>query len=129
MLFKKPYANFTINLEPYIINPTLRQLYKLIKEHQNQGKTLIISNVFDHFDDQDKPILQAVIGTNFEVIDDQEKYFTSCLWQVVEHELKFRKSELSKQYMTEENPELRRKIILEITQIDTQLKNKNLGDC
>lgn len=129
LLFKKPYANITINLEPYIINPTLRQLYKLIKEHQNQGKTLIISNVFDHFDDQDKPILQAVIGTNFEVIDDQEKYFTSCLWQVVEHELKFRKSELSKQYMTEENPELRRKIILEITQIDTQLKNKNLGDC
>ena len=65
---------------------------------------------------------------NFEIIAEEEKYFKSCLWQTIENELKFRKSDLSEQYKVEMDSAKKKELLLEIAKIDLQLKNKNLGD-
>ena len=128
MLHNKPYANAIPNLSEFIINPTLKKLYEIIIQHKKEGKEIILSSVLNNFEDQNQAILDGIANINFEIITDEEKYFNTCLWQTIQNELKFRKNELSEQYKVEIDSAKKKELLLEITKIDTQLKNKNLGD-
>ena len=128
MLHKKPYTQNLPDLTEFIVNPTLTKLYEIIMSFRREGKEIIVSSVFDHFDMENENILKDIVNMNFEIIEDEEKYFKSCLWQIIESELKFRKGELSKQYKEEIDSAKKKQLLLDIAKIDLQLKNKNLGD-
>ena len=128
MLHKKPYTQNLPDLTEFIVNPTLKKLYEIIMSFRREGKEIIVSSVFDHFDMENENILKDIVNMNFEIIEDEEKYFKSCLWQIIESELKFRKGELSKQYKEEIDSAKKKQLLLDIAKIDLQLKNKNLGD-
>ncbi|MDD4816085.1 MAG: DNA primase [Clostridia bacterium] len=126
-LTDKSFVNFESNIEPYISNPTLKKLYNLILDKKKANKKLIISCLFDEFDIDNEPNIKDIINFDFKIIENQEKYFNECLWLVVESELKFKKSVLSKQYSEEKLQENRKNILFEINKINQQLMNKNLG--
>ena len=91
-----------------------------------QNPDFRVAQVYDIFDVENDKIIADVI--NFEDITAPKEYFESCVWQMVENELKFRKSTLSKQYKEEIDNAKRREILAQIAEIDKQLKNKKLGD-
>lgn len=128
MLFGKEYAKINFDLTAFIVNPTLKHLYQLINEKEKEGKKLIVSSLFDIFDVETEQNIADIINFNFEKIENEKIYFENCLWQVLESELKFRKSELSKQYSEEIDSDKKKILLNNIAKIDAQLKNKNLGD-
>lgn len=128
MLFKKDYANFWGNLESYIVNPSLKKLYKLILEKHEKGDQLKVSALYDIFDVDEDKVIQDIINFQFSSITNPQDYFLSCVWQMIENELKFRKATLSKQYKEEIVSSKKLELLTEINEIDKQLKKKNLGD-
>ena len=124
MLHKKDYATCNANLSQFITNPSLRKLYQVII----QNPDLRVAQVYDAFDVENDKIIDNVINFEFKNITLPKKYFESCVWQMVENELKFRKNALSKQYKEELDNAKRREILAQIAEIDKQLKNKKLGD-
>ena len=128
MLHKKDYADFWGNLEEYIINPSLKKLYKLLREKHTCGEELKISTLYDVFDVESDKVIQDVINFQFSNISSPKEYFLSCAWQMIENELKFRKATLSKQYKEEIANSKKVELLLKINEIDKQLKKKNLGD-
>ncbi|MBQ4535272.1 MAG: DNA primase [Clostridia bacterium] len=128
MLHKKPYAANMPDIGRFIVNPTLKKLYEILQTLKHEGKEIVASSVLDNFDIENENILKDVVNMNFEIIAEEEKYFKSCLWQTIENELKFRKSDLSEQYKVEMDSAKKKELLLEIAKIDLQLKNKNLGD-
>ena len=128
MLFKKDYATFWGNLESYIVNPSLKKLYKLILEKHEKGDQLKVSALYDIFDVDEDKVIQDIINFQFSSITNPQDYFLSCVWQMIENELKFRKATLSKQYKEEIVSSKKLELLTEINEIDKQLKKKNLGD-
>lgn len=128
MLFKKDYANVGGNLENYIINPSLKKLYKLIVEKQNNGDELKVSSLYDVFDVEQDKVIQDIINFQFSNITNPKDYFLNSVWQMIENELKFRKATLSKQYKEEIVSSKKIELLTQINEIDKQLKKKNLGD-
>ena len=124
MLFKKDYAAYHANLAQFITNPSLRKLY----QHIMQNPDFRVAQVYDIFDVENDKIIADVINFEFKDITAPREYFENCVWQMVENELKFRKSTLSKQYKEEIDNAKRREILAQIAEIDKQLKNKKLGD-
>lgn len=128
MLFGKDYAKIEFDLSSYIVNPTLKKLYEIMREKEKVGEKIIVSSLFDIFDMETETNIADIINFNFEKIDNEKIYFENCLWQVLESELKFRKSELSKQYGEEIDSDKKKILLNSIAKIDAQLKNKNWGD-
>ena len=128
MLHKKDYADFWGNLEEYIINPSLKKLYKLLLAKHKEGTELKISTLYDIFDVETDKVIQDVINFQFSTITNPKEYFLSSVWQMIENELKFRKATLSKQYKEEIVSSKKVELLMQINEIDKQLKKKNLGD-
>ncbi|MBQ2713527.1 MAG: DNA primase [Clostridia bacterium] len=128
MLHKKDYADFWGNLEEYIINPSLKKLYKLLLAKHKEGTELKISSLYDIFDVETDTAIQDVINFQFSNITNPKEYFLSSVWQMIENELKFRKATLSKQYKEEIVSSKKVELLMQINEIDKQLKKKNLGD-
>ena len=124
-LANKEFVDFSIDFSPYIVNPTYLKLYNFIIQKKKENKKLIISSLFDEFDIENEPNLNEIINFNFDIIANQEKYFKECAWLVIENELKFKKSLLSKQYSEEKSIEKRKNILSQIDKINQQLMNKN----
>lgn len=124
MLFKKEYAQTKINLEPFIINPSLKQLYITLKQNPN----LRVGQVYEQFDVENDSMLASVINLSFADIDKPEEYFEECVLKMIKNELKFRKSLLSKQFKEEIDPAARSALLNKIAEIDKQLTKKNIGD-
>lgn len=128
MLFKKDYAQTPINLEEYIVNPSLKRLYQLLISKQNVGEELKVSTLYDVFDVEQDKVIQDVINFEFSSITNPQEYFLNSVWQMIENELKFRKATLSKQYKEEIISSKKIELLTQINEIDKQLKKKNLGD-
>lgn len=128
LLFNKKYSNLKIDLNKFLTDPSLKKLYNLIQDNKQKGQKIIVSTLFDIFDVDNEHNIKEIINFNFEEVGNEKSYFYSCLWQLIENYLKFRKSDLSKQYTKEIDLKNKKNLLNEIAKIDIQLKNKNLGE-
>ena len=97
-------------------------------EKHKAGEELKVSTLYDVFDVETDAVIRDVINFQFSFITNPKEYFLSCVWQMIENELKFRKATLSKQYKEEIANSKKVELLLKINEIDKQLKKKNLGD-
>lgn len=125
-LHHKDFARLPKIFLNYIHNPDYIKLLELINEKEEQNQQFFISSVFDEFDVENNRNIKELINFNFEIIENPQQYFNQCLWLIIENNLKFKKSLLSKQYSNERDVEKKKDILKEISNIDNKLKNKNL---
>ena len=127
-LHHKDYAKFNADFLKYLNNPDFKKLFQLISEKEKNNERFLVANVFDEFDVDNNSDIKDLISFDFEIIENQKEYFNQCLWRIIENDLKFKKSLLSKQYLNETSAESKAEILKNINLIEIKLKNKKLEE-
>lgn len=128
LLEKKDYANFDFDLDKYVINPTYKKLYKIMKEYHENGQNLLKTTLYDKFDMENEPNLPDIMEYKFDEIVDPKTYYNECIWKIRETYLKQKLSELTKKYTDEQEQSEKQNIMREIGEVQKKLRNKILED-
>ncbi len=125
---KKEYANFYFDLEKYLKNPTLRQLYQTLKEYNQKGEQFLISYLYDMFDVENEASIKDIIEYNFNDVPNAEEYYKACVWKIRESYLKQQIKELTEKSKNIEDTAQRLEVLKEVDKIQKKLRNKILED-
>ena len=125
-MHRKPYVK--LNFLEYLKNPTLKQLFELLKEKEKNSENFQITTIFDRFDVENEPVLKEILNFNFEEVNNEEKYYKECLWSLKEWKLRELKEELTKRYTEAKDLGERREISKQLFEITKKLKEKNLEE-
>lgn len=128
LLYKKEYANFDFDLDKYLINPSYKQLYSLLKNANNDNKDIKISNLYDVFEVESEPNILDIINFNFEPVADSAKYFDECVWKIRETYLKNNIQRLTDEFKKCSSAEQRKIIASQLNNEQKKLRTKSLED-
>lgn len=114
-------------VDPHIdYHRLLPQYENIILEAEKRTK---ISSYYDLFDVESMPILRDVLLFNFEDYDKTaDKYFSECLWTLADGLLKAEQTALAEEFKKEEDISKRQKIMLKLSTIAKQLREKSLEE-
>jgi len=88
-----------------------------------------ISSYYDLFDVENSPVLKDCLLFNFEEYSlTAPRYFSECLWTLVDQALKEKQSELTEAFKEAKTLEERQKIMLKLNNITKQLREKSLEE-
>jgi hypothetical protein len=126
---KQPYARFEQVDEQFFVNPNFKKLFVFLKENAQKGKTVTVGDLYNVFDIDGDENLKDVIYYNFDQIGNNAKqYFIDSLWTFTEQKLKQKQNDLTQKYNQATTDVERKQILLEITKVSKQLKNKKLEE-
>ena len=120
LLNKKDYAYFFDGAE--FLNSSLQKLYDNILKTHNNGKTFIISNVFNLFNVDEEPEINAILNYVSKIDSNKEKeYYNACVKIIHSANIDNKIQILKQQYDQEKNIQEKLKIA---TQLQVLAKEK-----
>lgn len=129
IVHKQPWAKTNSIEEDFFKNPVQKKLFNFMVENINKGKNVTISDLYNVFYIDNDENLKDVIYYNFEEIGNNAKqYFNDSLWAFAEIALKEKQGILSEKFKNSTSDSERKEILLELSKITKQLKNKKLED-
>ncbi len=121
LIYNKEYVNHKID---YI---KLLPSYKAIIEKAMENTK--ISSYYDLFDVEAMPILSDCLVFNFEEYNQTAaRYFEECVWALADTILKQKQQEITEEFKNCQSIEDRKNIMLKLTSLTKQLKEKSLEE-
>ena len=78
LLYKKEYATINTEIRDYILNSDYIKIFDYIKEEKEQGRTPIVSKLFDMFDVEGTKDIYDIVNFEFIEGEDNDKYYSDC---------------------------------------------------
>lgn len=128
LLYKKDYINYNFSLDKYLVNPSYKKLYQILKQYSEKNEQFLISNLFDIFDIENEPNIKDLIDYNFDEIFNAGLYYNECIWKIRENYLKNQMKILTEKSINTTDSTERLKILGEINNLQKKLMNKVLED-
>jgi len=126
---KMPWAKIEYINEDYFINPNFKKLFNFISEKTKNGQSFKKSDFYNVLDIESDENLKEVMYYNFDEIGNNAKqYFMDSLWNYAEQNLKQKQIQLMENFKKSTSEIERKEILLELSKIIKQLKNKRLED-
>lgn len=94
---EKPYCDYTLNLFPYLEDDLSRRIYAWGTERFKSGERSGLAGFFDQTPEEDRPLLNTLLGYSFLEGDGKEKY-AQCVRTVAVNALTARKEALAKEF-------------------------------
>ena len=120
IIHNKDYVDKKINYQKLL--PRFKEVIDLAKKH------IKISSYYDYFDIETMPIVKDCLNMQLDNYPDALRYFNECLWTIASNYLLEKQKLLTEQFKNCESSSERQKIMLEINEINRQLKLKNLEE-
>ncbi len=124
LLHKKEYARPNDELREYILNPDYVKIYDYIRTTTNEGKTPIVSKLFDMFDVENTKDIYDVVNFDFIEGEDNEKYFDDCESIILKSGLSMQRDKLLAEYAKSKDTEEKKKLMQQISEIIKKEKKK-----
>ena len=126
-LFSQPWADYDKEITDCIKNRTIKQLYHTICQRHQDGQKLQVSSIFDMFDVDNEYQIKQILSYNFASVGERnEKYYQDCKNLMKTALLKEQQQHAVERFKAETDPEKRKQITIEISQILSKLKNKKM---
>ena len=125
LLHKKKYAKVNGNIKESLKNPDNIMLYEYIEKMNKEGKTPIVSALFDMFDVEDNKEIYDIINYEFSAENDNLDYYEDCIKYLVKVGLEGKLQEISRALTAETDLDKRRQLSKETQMIILKLKGNN----
>ena len=124
LLYKKEYAKLNDEIRTNLLNPDYIKIYDYIKSEYDNGRTPIVSKLFDMFDVDDSSDIYDIVNYEFTSSEDNEKYYCDCMNLIMKSGLTIEKDRLLNLLSTTKDLNERTEIMKQIQAIIIKEKNK-----
>lgn len=127
LLHKREYASLDDDVKDNLLDPDIQKLYDYLQECKENGKTPIVSHVFDMFNVESNPVINDIVNYNFTDIVDNEGYYKDCVKLLVRSGLEMKQKELANKISLESDIDKRKELSKQLSQIilkQNQLRKK-----
>ena len=129
LIEKMPWAKMEYIEEDYFTNPNFKKIFEFILKRTKSGQGFKKSDIYNIVDAQEDENIKDVLYYNFDEIGNNAKqYFMDSLWIYAEQKLKEKQNKLNEEYKKSTSDITRKEILIELSKIIKQLKNKRLED-
>lgn len=125
LLHKKDYAKLDNRIVDNLLNPDYVTVYNYIAKEMSEGRTPIVSTLFDMFDVENTVEIYDIINFNFATSEDNEDYYNDCLRHLVRTGLEIKQKEIMGKIALERDLEARRELSKELQRIIIELKGND----
>lgn len=122
VLEDKPYCDYTVDLFPYITGDLPQRIYAWGVKRFKSGEKEGLASFFDSTPEEDKPLLNELIGYSFLEGDGEEK-FSECVKTLAINSLSAQKTELAKKFDETKD----KSVLSDIIQIEKKIKEIRKG--
>ena len=127
LLHKKEYASLDDDVKDNLLDPDIQKLYDYLQECKENGKTPIVSHVFDMFNVESNPVINDIVNYNFTDIIDNDGYYKDCVKLLIRSGLEMKQKELANKISLESDIDKRKELSKQLSQIilkQNQLRKK-----
>ena len=125
LLHKKDYAKLDKRIVENLLNPDYVTVYNYIEKEINEGRTPIVSALFDMFDVDNTIEIYDIINFNFAESEDNEGYYQDCLKHLVRTGLEIKQKEIMSKIVLEKDLDVRRELSKQLQMIILELKGND----
>lgn len=122
LLHKKEYAYFDDEIAENIFNPDYVQLYNYMSEQNKNNKRVLVSSVFDLFEDENNIDIYNVINYNFIESEENESYYKDCIKILMNAGLAKKQKDLMQQINATSDLDERRELRKKLQEITIKIK-------
>ena len=122
LLHKKEYAYFDDEIPENIFNPDYVQLYNYMSEQNKNNKRVLVSSVFDLFEDENNIDIYNVINYNFIESEENESYYKDCIKILMNAGLAKKQKDLMQQINATSDLDERRGLRKKLQEITIKIK-------
>lgn len=127
LLHKKDYATLNDDVKDNLLDSDIQKLYDYIYECKQNGKTPIVSHVFDLFNVESNPIINDIVNFNFTDSINNEGYYNDCVKLLIRSGLEIKQKEIANKIALESDIDKRKELSKQLSQIilkQNQLRKK-----
>lgn len=127
LLHKKEYASLNDDVKENLLDSDIQKLYDYINDCKLNGKTPIVSHVFDMFNVENNPIINDIVNYNFTEFVDNEGYYNDCVKLLIRSGLEIKQKEIANKIALESDIDKRKELSKQLSQIilkQNQLRKK-----
>lgn len=127
LLHKKDYATLNDDVKDNLLDSDIQKLYNYIYDCKQNGKTPIVSHVFDLFNVESNPIINDIVNFNFTDSINNEGYYNDCVKLLIRSGLEIKQKEIANKIALESDIDKRKELSKQLSQIilkQNQLRKK-----
>lgn len=127
LLHKKDYATLNDDVKDNLLDSDIQKLYDYIYDCKQNGKTPIVSHVFDLFNVESNPIINDIVNFNFTDSINNEGYYNDCVKLLIRSGLEIKQKEIANKIALESDIDKRKELSKQLSQIilkQNQLRKK-----
>lgn len=124
LIHSKPYAKLSEEIFDSLLNNDYKTMYNYIKNCNNLGKSVIVSNIFDMFDVDNNLDIKDIITYQFNSTIDNEIFYNDCVSTLASYALNRKKDLLLEQIKNCKDLDERKKLTIEFNQLILKSKTK-----
>ena len=127
LLHKKEYALLNDDVKENLLDSDIQKLYDYINGCKLEGKTPIVSHVFDMFNVENNPVINDIVNFSFAETIDNEGYYNDCVKLLIRSGLEIKQKEIANKIALESDIDKRKELSKQLSQIilkQNQLRKK-----